>query len=115
VDPGAPLGAGGSLSEDELGSRRRFTVASGFIVGDSASRQFQVFQGDTSAFWAVCISARDVHPVYERCQQRGVPCTSIQLADWNSNDDIRFFFCVVAGVMFEVMQVEPKQRAGGIL
>jgi hypothetical protein len=108
--PGTALGPGGALSEVELGDMRRISGASGFIVGDARSRQFQVFEGEAAACWAVCISTRDLQPVYDRCQERGVPCTPIQLVEWNANDDIRFFFCVVAGLNFEVIHVEPKDR-----
>jgi hypothetical protein len=106
---GAPLGPGGSFPEGTVGDGRGLADANGFIVGDTSSRQFQVLQGDAAACWAVCISTRDVDSVHERAQARGVPCTPISVADWNPRDDIRFFFCVVAGIMFEVIHVEPKE------
>jgi hypothetical protein len=80
------------------------------VAGSSESRQFQIFASDTAAAWAVCISTRHVEDVHARAKARQVPCTEIEVADWNERDDIRFFFCVVGGIMFEVMRVEPKTR-----
>jgi hypothetical protein len=104
----APLGPGGELPRAELESRRRVTGEGGFIAGSPDSRQFQIFEGEHAAFWAICISTRHVEDVHARAVRRGVPCTAIDVADWNERDDIRFFFCVVGGLMFEVMRVEPK-------
>lgn len=104
----APLGDGGHLSGTDLAERRRVTGERGFIAGNPESRQFRILQGDSSSFWAVCISTRYIEDVYERCQARGVPCTDITVADWNERDNIRNFFCIVGGVMFEVIRVEPK-------
>lgn len=105
---GAPLGPGGSLAEGTVGDGRGLAGATGFIVGDPSSRQFQVLQGESAVSWAVCISTRDVQGIYDRAQDRGVPCTPISVVDWNPRDDVRFFFCVVGGLMFEVIHVEPK-------
>jgi hypothetical protein len=108
LGPDAPLGAGGELPRSELTERRRVTGERGFIAGSPESRQFQIFEGKTAAFWAICISTRHVEDAHARAAARGVPCTPIEVADWNERDDIRFFFCVVGGLMFEVMRVEPK-------
>ena len=108
LEDGAPLGPGGSLSADDVFAKRRTTGTDGYIAGDSSSRQFQILQGDPAAVWAVCISSRDIEGIYERATTRGVPCTPITVADWNERDNIRNFFCVVAGIMFEVIRVEPK-------
>src|SRR2546421_5946199 len=107
--PDAPLGPGGDIPFSELDRRRVITGPSGFIAGDSSSRQFQILEGEPASFWAVCISTRDIEGVYERARGRGIPCTPITVADWNERDDIRNFFCVVAGLMFEIIRVEPKQ------
>jgi hypothetical protein len=104
----ARLGPGGDLPDGALGDRRRVTGTKGFIAGTPESRQFQILEGEPAAFWAICISTRHIEDVYERCQQRGVPCTPITVADWNERDNIRNFFCVVGGLMFEVIRVEPK-------
>lgn len=108
LDAGGPLGPGGELPRSTLTDRRRVTDDSGFITGSTDTRQFQTFKSDTAAFWAVCISTRDVEGAHERAVARGVQCTPIEVADWNERDNIRFFFCEVGGLMFEVMRVEPK-------
>jgi hypothetical protein len=33
------------------------------------------------------------------------------VADWNERDNIVNFFCVVAGIMFEVIRVEAKEKS----
>ena len=116
VPPDAPLGPGGELTMDEIMQRREGGEAGdsefgGFITGDSTSRQFQIFKSNNAAFWAVCIGTRDIERAWERCKARGVPATPITVADWNERDNIRNFFCLVGGVMFEVIRVEPKQGA----
>jgi hypothetical protein len=111
----APLGPGGSLPLTVIGERRGSAATGGdggggggFIAGDSTSRQFQIFRGDPSDFWAICISTRYIEDVYERAQSRGVPCTPITVADWNERDNIRNFFCIVGDLMWEIIRVEPK-------
>jgi hypothetical protein len=96
----APLGPGGDLPEGAIAERRR--------VGAETGRQFQILSGGPADFWAICISTRDIEGVFERAQARGVPCSPITVADWNERDNIRNFFCVVAGLMFEIIRVEPK-------
>jgi hypothetical protein len=113
VPPDAPLGPGGELTMDEIMQRRNGGASDGgefggFITGDSTSRQFQIFKSDNAAFWAVCIGTRDIERAWERCKARGVPATPITVADWNERDNIRNFFCIVGGVTFEVIRVEPK-------
>jgi hypothetical protein len=105
---GAPLGPGGDLPDGEIDRRRPVTGPSGFITGDSSSRQVQILEGGPAAIWAMCVSTRDIEGVYERAKARGVPCSPVTVADWNERDNIRNFFCVVAGVMFEIIRVEPK-------
>ena len=113
LGPEAPLGPGGELPRSELTERRRVTGERGFIAGSSDSRQFQIFEGGPAACWAVCISTRHVEDVHARAATRGVPCTPIDMADWNERDNVRFFFCLVGGLLFEVMRVEPKTGRGG--
>jgi hypothetical protein len=107
--PDAPLGPGGDLEPDAMLARRGGTEANGFITGDAQSRQFQIFKstGD-AAFWAICIGTRHVEDAHQKCKARGIPATPITVADWNERDNIRNFFCVVGGLMFEVIRVEPK-------
>lgn len=105
----APLGPGGDLAVDAVTGRRGSGGAYGFITGNEQSRQFQIFQTDgPAAFWAVCIGTRHIEAVYEKCKARGIPATPITVADWNERDNIRNFFCLVGGLMFEVIRVEPK-------
>jgi hypothetical protein len=105
----APLGPGGDLDMDAVLGRRGGTETNGFITGDPQSRQFQILQSDgDAAFWAICIGTRNVEDAYERCKARGVPATPITVADWNERDNIRNFFCIVGGLVFEVIRVEPK-------
>jgi catechol 2,3-dioxygenase-like lactoylglutathione lyase family enzyme len=113
LPPDAPLGPGGDLPVEAIGERRLTTGPKGFIVGDVPSRQFQVLEGGPADFWAVCVSTRDIEGVLERAKARGVPCTPITIADWNERDNIANFFCVVAGLMFEIIRVEPKPPASG--
>jgi hypothetical protein len=108
-----PLGDGVNLPHSAVDERRvtaegRF---GGYIAGDSSSRQFQILAGQHSAFWAICISTRDIEGVFEKCQARGVPCTPITVADWNERDNIVNFFCIVDDLMFEIIRVERKQPA----
>jgi hypothetical protein len=112
LPPDAPLGPGGDLPPGAITERRHATDTNGFIVGDPVSRQFQILEGEGPAqFWAICISTRHIEEVYRKAQARGVPCSPITVADWNERDDIRNFFCVVAGLMFEIIRVEPKAPA----
>ena len=109
LEPGAPLGPGGDIPMEEILRRRNATPGGGgFIAGDSNSRQLQIFTGDPASIWAICISTRYIEDVYEKAKARGVPCTPITVADWNERDNIRNFFCDVAGLTFEVIRVEPK-------
>jgi hypothetical protein len=103
-----PLGPGGDLPPEVVFERRKTTGMTGYIAGDPSSRQFQILEGGPTAFWAICISTRDIEGLYERCKTRSVPCTPITVADWNDRDNIRNFFCIVADLMFEIIRVEPK-------
>jgi hypothetical protein len=111
VSPDEPLGPGGDTTMDAIMARRGYDGpggGGGFIAGDPSSRQFQIFSGEPSDVWGICISTREVEAVYERAVARGVPCTPIVVADWNERDNIRNFFCVVDDLVFEVIRVEPK-------
>ncbi len=107
--PLVPLGPGGELSMDDVLAQRGGTETVGFITGDSQSRQFQILKSPgNAAFWAICIGTRNIEGAHEKCHARGIPATPITVADWNERDNIRNFFCVVGGLMFEVIRVEPK-------
>ena len=45
---------------------------------------------------------------HQRCKDRGIPCSDMQLVDWNEQDGVRAFFAEVGGILFEVMRVEAK-------
>jgi len=129
LPPDAPLGPGGELTMDDVmqrlnaGGDARGDAGgdaggggggefAGFITGDATSRQFQIFKSEgNAAFWAVCIGTRNIEQAWERCKARGVPATPITVADWNERDNIRNFFCMVGGVTFEVIRVEPKETS----
>jgi hypothetical protein len=102
------LGSGGELPLSAIEEWRGPTAGSGYIAGSPESRQFQILRGEQARMWATCISTRDIESVHQRCMERGVPATAISIADWNERDDIRFFFCTVGGLTFEVIRVEPK-------
>ena len=107
---GAPLGPGGNLPEGIQAERRRASGRGGFVTGDAGSRQFQIMESEVNhSFWAICISTRHVEDVHAKAVVRGVPCTAIQVADWSPKDHIRFFFCEVGKLLFEVIRVEPKE------
>jgi hypothetical protein len=110
---GEPLGPGGSLPENIQAQKRQATGRGGFITGDSNSRQFQIMESESNDyFWAVCISTRYVEDVHAKAMARGVPCTPVTVTDWSPKDNIRFFFCEVGKLMFEIIRVEPKDMNG---
>jgi hypothetical protein len=111
IGPEVPLGPGGQLPMSAVGERRGATERAGYITGDARSRQLQVFLGETGTFWAVCISTRDVEKIHQRATERGVPCTPVAVADWTEHDQIRYFFCLVGDLVWEVMTVEGANEA----
>ena len=80
----------------------------GYITGSSESRQFQVLRGPKAGIWSVAIGTRHIERAHKRCVEAGIPCSDMQLVDWNERDGVRAFFAEVGGIMFEVMRVEPK-------
>lgn len=107
--PDAQLGPGGDLDMGAVLGQRGGGETNGFIAGNPESRQFQILKSDgPAAFWAICIGTRHIEDAYEQCKARGIPATPITVADWNERDNIRNFFCIVGGLMFEVIRVEPK-------
>ena len=114
IAPDMPLGPGGDLDPKVVNDTRNAGLGldvTGFISGDTNSRQFQILSGEKAQVWAVCIGTRYIERAHERCAARGIPATPITVADWNERDHIVNFFCVVAGVMFEVIRVEPKETS----
>ncbi|HEX5586159.1 MAG TPA: hypothetical protein VFZ17_02530 [Acidimicrobiia bacterium] len=109
-----PLGPGGDLDPMVVNDTRNAGVGlnvTGFISGDTNSRQFQILSGENAQVWAVCIGTRYIERARERCAERGIPATPITVADWNERDNIVNFFCVVGGIMFEVIRVEAKEKS----
>jgi hypothetical protein len=110
----APLGPGGELDVDVDVERRRGKTAhqGGYIVGDTASRQFQILRSDplygNVGCWALAVSTRNIEEVHERAKARSVPVTAIKWYDYNERDALLAFFAEVGGVMFEVIKVEPR-------
>ena len=80
----------------------------GFITGSTESRQFQVLRGPEPRIWSVAVGTRHIERAHQRCKERGIPCSEMQLVDWNERDGVRAFFAEVGGIVFEVMRVEPK-------
>ena len=121
IPQGWPLGEPpGPLPEPVVGPAHAadgsFTVGSvmafrgqgefgGFITGDTDSRQFQILQSDKPHVWAVAIGTRYVERAYERCRERGIPCTEPQRTKWGDGG-ITFIFAEVGGIVFEVMRAE---------
>ena len=80
----------------------------GFITGSPESRQFQILRGEKARIWSVAIGTRHVERAHARCMERGIPCSDLELVDWNERDGVRAFFAEVGGVVFEVMRAEEK-------
>jgi len=89
-------------------ARRGDDGSGGFITGSPESRQFQILRGPRAGIWSVAIGTRHIERAHARCKERGIPCSDLQLVDWNENDGVRAFFAEVGGILFEVMRVEPK-------
>jgi catechol 2,3-dioxygenase-like lactoylglutathione lyase family enzyme len=89
-------------------TRRGDEGSGGFIAGSPESRQFQILRGPKAHIWSVAVGTRHIERAHQRCRERGIPCSDMQLVDWNERDGIRAFFAEVGGIMFEVMRVEPK-------
>jgi len=110
-----PLGPGeGTLTlqdiTDQLATEGPGT--GGFhIVGDTASRQFQIRSGAPGDVWAIVIASRDVEAVRARAEARGIVCSPIEDYSIGLPQDDRAFFCIVEGITFEVIQFVPKGSA----
>jgi hypothetical protein len=97
--------ADGNFTMDTLGAfRGTSTTFGGFITGSPESRQFQIFQADEPKIWGVAIGTRHLERAHERCLERGIPCTEMQLTAWGDDGTINFFFAEVGGIVFEVMR-----------
>jgi hypothetical protein len=81
----------------------------GYITGTTQSGQFQIMRGPKAHIWSIAVGTRHIERAHQRCVERGIPCSEMQLVDWNEKDDIRAFFAEVGGIVFEVLRVEPKE------
>jgi catechol 2,3-dioxygenase-like lactoylglutathione lyase family enzyme len=106
--PSYPPSPSHPVSWDGLQRRRGDDGSGGFITGSAESRQFQILRGPRAAIWSVAIGTRHIERAHQRCKERGIPCSELQLVDWNERDGVRAFFAEVGGILFEVMRVEPK-------
>jgi hypothetical protein len=88
--------------------RRGDDGSGGFITGSTESRQFQILRGPRAHIWSVAIGTRHLERAHQRCRERGIPCSDVQLVDWGEKQGIRAFFAEVGGIVFEVLRVEPK-------
>jgi hypothetical protein len=89
--------------------RRGDDGSGGFITGSTESRQFQILRGPRAGIWSVAVGTRHIERAHARCVERGIPCSEVQLVDWNERDGVRAFFAEVGGILFEVMRVEAKR------
>jgi hypothetical protein len=71
-----------------------------------------VFHADAPKVWGVAIGTRHVERAHDRCVERGLPCTDVQVTPWGqSGGAVTFFFVEVGGIVFEVMRAEDSARA----
>ena len=78
----------------------------GYITGSTESKQFQVLRGPEAHIWSVAVGTRNLEKAHERCTERGIRCSDVQLVPWGDGQGIRAFFAEVGGIVFEVMRVE---------
>ena len=102
-----PLAAA-PVSWESVTSRRGDDGSGGYITGSTESRQLQILRGAKPHIWSVAVGTRHLERAHQRCKERGIPCSEMQLVDWTERDGVRAFFAEVGGILFEVMRVEPK-------
>jgi hypothetical protein len=95
-------------SWESVMTRRGDDGTGGFITGTPESRQFQILRGPRPRIWSIAVGTRHIERAHKRCVEAGIPCSDLQLVDWNEKDGVRAFFAEVGGILFEVMRVEPK-------
>ena len=97
-----------AVSWENVMERRGDDDSGGCITGTTESGQFQILRGPKPHIWSIAVGTRHIERAHQRCVERGIACSEMQLVDWNEKDDIRAFFAEVGGIVFEVMRVEPK-------
>lgn len=100
----------GTLSWEAVMAFRGGSQSDGYITGSERSVQFQVYPGDKPHIWGIAIGTRKLEQAYERCLERGIPCTDVQLIPWSDRGGIRAFFAEVGGIVFEVLRVEATEE-----
>src|SRR5437764_5191382 len=105
-EPASPArDAEGNFTMDSIGAfRGSSSTFGGFITGSPESRQFQILEGAEPKIWAVAIGTRHLERAHERCVERGIPCTELQVTPWGESGTIDFFFAEAGGIVFEVMR-----------
>jgi hypothetical protein len=98
----------GPVTWESVLARRGDDGSGGYITGSPESRQLQILRGPKAHIWSVAVGTRHIERAHQRCKERGIPCSDLQLVDWNERDGVRAFFAEVGGILFEVMRVEPK-------
>ena len=106
VPPSGARDASGAFTREAVMDFRGAT-GGGLIAGSTGSRQFQIFEGERAHIWAVAIGTRHLERAHERCTERGIPCTPIDLTQWGDGG-IRYFFAEVGGIVFEVLRAEES-------
>jgi hypothetical protein len=101
----------GTLSWDDVMAFRNGSQSDGYITGSERSVQFQVYPGERPHIWGNAVGTRKLEQAYERCLERGIPSTDVQLVPWSDGGGIRAFFAEVGGIVFEVLRVEPPHES----
>src|SRR4051794_5328081 len=84
--------AEGNFTPESVGAYRgASSFRGGFITGSSASRQFQILQGDVPRIWATAIGTRDLEGAHQRCIDQGIACTNLDALAWGDGQ-IGYFF-----------------------
>ncbi len=94
------------MSWDDVLRIRGDDGSGGYITGSTESRQFQVLRGPQPRIWSVAVGTRNLERAHERCVERGIPCSGMELVPWGDGQGVRAFFAEVGGIVFEVMRVE---------
>ncbi len=99
----------GTLSLDGVMAWRGEGTGGGVITGSPESRQFQIFAAAEPKIWSVALGTRNIERAHERCLERGLPCTELNVTGWHDRG-IQFFFVEVGGIVFEVMRIQDEPQ-----
>lgn len=98
--------AAGEFTDASVGEFRG-AKGGGVIVGDVASRQFQILKGEKAHVWGIAVGTRHIERAHERCIERGIPCTPQGKTAWGEGA-LEFFFAEVGGIVFEILRAVDK-------